>query len=86
MNIYYYYCKIYFFASKFIAFYLITVLQIKQQAEIYFINTDVLIEYDYALPVNVIPVGGLHIDSARPLFSVNKFHTSSLLFYIFERK
>ncbi|VDD87192.1 unnamed protein product [Enterobius vermicularis] len=42
--------------------------KIKQNAEFYFINSDPLIEYDYALPPNVIPVGGLHIDHVKPLF------------------
>lgn len=37
----------------------------------YFINTDPLLEYDYSLPQNVVPVGGLHIDHVKPLFSVS---------------
>uniref|UniRef100_A0AC35U5A6 Glucuronosyltransferase n=1 Tax=Rhabditophanes sp. KR3021 TaxID=114890 RepID=A0AC35U5A6_9BILA len=42
---------------------------LKKSAELYFINSDKLLESEYALPSNVIPVGGLHIDHVRPLFS-----------------
>ncbi|VDM45714.1 unnamed protein product [Toxocara canis] len=42
--------------------------EIKQKAELYFINTDRLIEYEHALPPHVIPVAGLHIDQVKPLF------------------
>uniref|UniRef100_A0A0N5AEY5 glucuronosyltransferase n=1 Tax=Syphacia muris TaxID=451379 RepID=A0A0N5AEY5_9BILA len=42
--------------------------KIKQNAELYFINTDRLLEYDYAYPPNVITVGGVHIDRVKPLF------------------
>ncbi|KAI6221738.1 Glucuronosyltransferase [Aphelenchoides besseyi] len=48
---------------------------IKQNAELYFINTDPLLEpYGLSLPSHVIPVGGAHIDFPRPLFS--PFNTS----------
>ncbi|VDK42732.1 unnamed protein product [Anisakis simplex] len=42
--------------------------EIKQQAELYFINTDPIIEFEHPLPPYVIPVGGFHIDEPRPLF------------------
>uniref|UniRef100_A0A0N5BC30 glucuronosyltransferase n=1 Tax=Strongyloides papillosus TaxID=174720 RepID=A0A0N5BC30_STREA len=41
---------------------------LKRDAELYFINTDILLESNLALPLNVIPVGGLHIDHVKPLF------------------
>ncbi|CEF59963.1 UDP-glucuronosyl/UDP-glucosyltransferase family-containing protein [Strongyloides ratti] len=41
---------------------------LKRNAELYFINTDILLENNLALPLNVIPVGGLHIDHVKPLF------------------
>ncbi|VDN26609.1 unnamed protein product [Gongylonema pulchrum] len=44
------------------------ILQIKHRAELFFINTDPVLEYSTALPPHVIPVGGLHIDDAKPLF------------------
>uniref|UniRef100_A0AC34FTY7 Glucuronosyltransferase n=1 Tax=Panagrolaimus sp. ES5 TaxID=591445 RepID=A0AC34FTY7_9BILA len=43
--------------------------KIKQSAELYFVNTDPLLEDGTAFPTNVIPVGGLHIDHTKPLFS-----------------
>uniref|UniRef100_A0A1I7X363 glucuronosyltransferase n=1 Tax=Heterorhabditis bacteriophora TaxID=37862 RepID=A0A1I7X363_HETBA len=42
---------------------------IKQQSSMFFINTDSLLEYPRAIPPHVIPVGGLHIDHPKPLFS-----------------
>ncbi|CCD83461.1 glucuronosyltransferase [Caenorhabditis elegans] len=42
---------------------------LKQQSAAYFVNTDPLLEPPRALPLNVIPVGGLHIDHPKPLFS-----------------
>ncbi|TMS36656.1 hypothetical protein L596_003766 [Steinernema carpocapsae] len=42
---------------------------IKQSAEFYFVNTDPLLEGQLAFLPNVIPVGGLHIDHVKPLFS-----------------
>lgn len=42
---------------------------LKQQSVAYFVNTDPLLEPSRALPPNVIPVGGLHIDHPKPLFA-----------------
>ncbi|CAL2050419.1 unnamed protein product [Caenorhabditis brenneri] len=42
---------------------------LKQQNVAYFVNTDPLLEPSRALPPNVIPVGGLHIDHPKPLFA-----------------
>uniref|UniRef100_A0A9J2PB87 glucuronosyltransferase n=1 Tax=Ascaris lumbricoides TaxID=6252 RepID=A0A9J2PB87_ASCLU len=42
--------------------------EIKQNAELYFINSDRLIEYEHALLPHVIPIAGLHIDQVKPLF------------------
>uniref|UniRef100_A0A1I8A401 glucuronosyltransferase n=1 Tax=Steinernema glaseri TaxID=37863 RepID=A0A1I8A401_9BILA len=42
---------------------------LKQNAEFYFVNTDPLLEGGSALSPHVIPVGGLHIDHVKPLFS-----------------
>uniref|UniRef100_A0A914UPS5 glucuronosyltransferase n=1 Tax=Plectus sambesii TaxID=2011161 RepID=A0A914UPS5_9BILA len=43
--------------------------EIKRNAELYFVNSDVLIEHPRSLPPNVIYVGGMHIDHVKPLFS-----------------
>ncbi|KAF1748221.1 hypothetical protein GCK72_024688 [Caenorhabditis remanei] len=42
---------------------------LKQQSVVFFANTDPLLEPSRALPPNVIPVGGLHIDHPKPLFA-----------------
>ncbi|PIC18957.1 hypothetical protein B9Z55_024665 [Caenorhabditis nigoni] len=42
---------------------------LKQQSVAFFANTDPLLEPSRALPPNVIPVGGLHIDHPKPLFA-----------------
>ncbi|KAI1715197.1 UDP-glucoronosyl and UDP-glucosyl transferase domain-containing protein [Ditylenchus destructor] len=43
---------------------------IKRNAEAYFLNTDMLLEEPtLSLPPNVVPVGGIHLDPPRPLFS-----------------
>ena len=43
--------------------------QIKQSAELYFVNTDPILEDGTSFPNNVIPVGGFHVDHVKPLFS-----------------
>lgn len=47
--------------------------KIKQNAELYFLNTDILLESFQSFTPNVILVGGLHIDYAKPLFLVISF-------------
>ena len=49
---------------------------LKQQSVVFFANTDPLLEPSRALPPNVIPVGGLHIDHPKPLFAVSRVHDS----------
>lgn len=43
---------------------------LKQRATLYFVNSDPLLEYERALPPHVIPVGGIHMEHPKPLFSV----------------
>ncbi|KAF8358162.1 ugt-57 [Pristionchus pacificus] len=42
---------------------------LKQRATLYFVNSDPLLEYERALPPHVIPVGGIHMEHPKPLFS-----------------
>ncbi|GMT34983.1 hypothetical protein PFISCL1PPCAC_26280, partial [Pristionchus fissidentatus] len=42
---------------------------LKQRTALYFVNTDPLIEFERSLPPHVIPVGGVHMDHPKPLFS-----------------
>lgn len=44
---------------------------LKQESELFFVNTDPLLEYPHALPPHVIPVAGMHIDQPKPLFAVS---------------
>ncbi|GMT06987.1 hypothetical protein PENTCL1PPCAC_29161 [Pristionchus entomophagus] len=42
---------------------------LKRRASLYFVNTDPLLEFERPLPPHVIPVGGIHIEHPRPLYS-----------------
>ncbi|KAE9547913.1 hypothetical protein FO519_008872 [Halicephalobus sp. NKZ332] len=43
--------------------------KIKQTAELYFVNTDPILEDGTAFATNVVPIGGFHVDHVKPLFS-----------------
>lgn len=47
--------------------------QLRRMAQLHLANTDPLLESpSMAFPPNLVPIGGVHIDSVRPLFSVRK--------------
>ena len=60
--------------------------QIKRKAELYFVNSDPLLEFNgREIPSNLIYVGGAHIDQPKPLFEVKTYSDFSLSHPLFEK-